>query len=318
MKRLTLLVVAVAAIWAGWWFLQAQQTRSAVDGWFADRRAEGWTAEYADLSVRGFPNRVDVTLTEPRLVDPESGFRWQAPFLQSLRLVYKPGHHIVAFPETMTLGQTLIEAEGLRASIVEEDGIIARANAEAVVLNLAGPERSVALAGVTAALSTVPGLPDTYRIGLSADAVAGQDRPGPSQGAADGLDVQAEIRFDRPWRLAEAAAQRPQPTAIDLRLMQYQVDAVLLKLAGTLTVDAAGRGDGELMLRAENWRSLLDQAREGGQLPQALADAIEEGLALYSRLTGNGQALDVTLRFDEGRVMLGPIPLGEGPLLRLP
>ena len=38
--------------------------RSGLAAWFDARQAEGWVAEYADLSVQGFPNRFDTSLTD--------------------------------------------------------------------------------------------------------------------------------------------------------------------------------------------------------------------------------------------------------------
>ncbi len=324
MKRLALAVIAAAVLWSGWWFYAAAGLRGEIESWFEARRGDGWQAQYEKLSVRGFPNRLDATLTGVVLADPESGLAWQAPFFQILQLVYKQGHEILIWPDSQTLrvngGEYAITSDGLRASLVHDaEGVIDRANLEATSLNIAGPEGGVALAGLTTGLQAVPSRPATYRLGLAADAVAGpQAGLVPRPDRVDALALRAEITFDAPWTTAAPREARPQPTQIDLRLAEYQVDGVELKLAGRLDVDAAGRGDGEVTLRMVNWRDLMERLRENQQMSGGLLAALEQGLSLTSQLTGDGTTLDVTLRVDEGQMSLGLIPLGPAPLLRLP
>ena len=314
MKRLISLVLIAALGWSGYWFWQAHIARQAVTGWFEDRRADGWQAEYDALRVRGFPNRIDVTLDAPRLSDPDRGVAWQAPFLQVLRLSYRQGHEIVVFPDaqqlTLPSGEWDITSDGLRASVVHEgDGILMRANAEAEVLNLNGPERSLALAGMTAAIAQLGGQPYQYRIGLGANALAGQ-------GTGEGLLVEAIVDFDGPWNIGDGA--RPRPEEIELRLAQYETEGMALRLTGTLDLDPDGIPEGELTLQAKNWRELLQTAREAGQIDPTLADALEQGLSLVAGLRGNPETLDLPLDFRDDRVFIGPVPVGRAPRLQLP
>lgn len=318
------LTLALALGWGLFWAQSAYRLKSEVAGWFEARRQEGWQADYTDLSVRGFPNRLDVTLSGLRLRDPMRGIGWEAPFFQVLGLSYKPGHQILVWPDSQTLtlpdGRYRIDSSGLRASVIHTaEGTILRANLEAEVLNVDGPRRALALAGLTAGLQQVPGASDAYRVGLAAEALAGPDGPlTPGKGRADGLQVQAEIGFDRPWSLDAPAGPRPQPRRIDLRMAEYRFEGLELNLAGRLSVDARGRGTGEMTLRAVNWREMLARARDTGQLPDSLADTLESGLSLAAGLKGNPKTLDLPLRFDEGALSLGVIPLGEAPRLSLP
>lgn len=311
MQKLALAIVAVVLLWGGHWAWQAQMARAGIMGWFEERRADGWDARYDELELRGFPNRLDVTLSGLVVTNPEGSVHFEAPFLQSFQLVYKPGHRIFAFPPEMVWGETRITSDGLRASLVQQGDLLDRFGLEAAVLNLDAPERAVALAGVTAGFERFGTDATTYRLAVGADALAGG-------GSADGLRLQAEMRFDQVWQLAQLPDARPQPQSIDLRLFEYQDGPLLLKMGGTLDVDPVGRGTGKLTLRAENWQGLLTQAREAGQIGPGLADLLEDGLSLYARLTGNGRDLDLPLDLQRGQVTLGPISLGEAPLFRLP
>lgn len=323
MKRLVILVVAAMLLWSGYWFWQARALRADTAAWFDTRRAEGWTASYGTLSVRGFPNRLDLTVEDIALAAPDGGPAWDAPFFQILRLVYQPDHVILAFADEQRLSvdgrDYAITSDGLRASLVTEGREILRANLEAPVLNVAGPERATALAGVTAALHRVEALERSYRIGLNAEAAAmGQGRALPRPVTVDGMQMQAEVVFDREWSLRALDGPRPQPERIDLRLAEYRIEGLDLKLTGALDVDPAGRADGTLSVRAENWRETLAAARTAGTLPDWLSDALVDGLGLLSQLSGRADTLDLTLRLRDGQMSAGLVPLGPAPLIRLP
>ncbi|MFP4043945.1 MAG: DUF2125 domain-containing protein [Rhodosalinus sp.] len=72
---------------------------------------------------------------------------------------------------------------------------------------------------------------------------------------------------------------------------------------------------GAVAIRAENWRAILDLARETGALPERLADNLEAGLSLVAQLSGSPETLDIPLDFADGHMRLGPIPLGPAPRL---
>ncbi len=57
MKRLLVIILVGAALWAGYWYVAAQGARAGFEAWFETRRAEGWQADYASLETKGFPNR---------------------------------------------------------------------------------------------------------------------------------------------------------------------------------------------------------------------------------------------------------------------
>ena len=69
MKRLLVVILGLAAFWSGYWYLAMTGARSGYEDWFADRRAQGWQADYAQLEINGFPNRIDATFTEPALAE---------------------------------------------------------------------------------------------------------------------------------------------------------------------------------------------------------------------------------------------------------
>ncbi|WP_418594647.1 DUF2125 domain-containing protein [Ponticoccus sp. (in: a-proteobacteria)] len=320
MKRLIGACLLAALGWAGFWFWQASAIRADLRGWFEARAEEGWQADYAAIRVRGFPSRLDVTIEEPRLGNPETGFGWQAPFLQILGLTYQPGHHILAFADEQRWqtpdGPVTVTSQGLRASVIHDpaDGALLRSNAEAEVLNIAGPETALALAGLTAGLHRAES-PTDQRLAIQVESVAGRDGP-LTDGRLEAVAIQALLSFAEPLRLADLAGPAPMPRAIDLARAEYRVEGLELHAAGHVTVDDAGRLDGTMTLRAVNWRSLIDRARAAGMLPDSFTDAVEDALSLAAGLSGRPDTLDIPLTIDRGQMRFGMIPLGPAPRLR--
>lgn len=323
-KRLLLLITVATVAYSGWWVYAAHSLRSSVEDWFADRRAAGWEAGYSDIAVRGFPNRTDLTLTDPMLRSPDGALGWQAPFFQILGLSYRSGHVIVAWPDSQTLttsaGRHDITSDGLRASVITEDGVILRSNVEATVLNIAGPEQSIAMAGLNAALHRIEPATTGYRLALSIEGLAKSDPAVTGSLAPDSL---ATLRADTTVTLEDALtlqnfAAPPRPGALTLRHVEARYGALLLTLTGDTRFDSQGRASGEVTLEAGNWRESLNAARDKGDLPPALSDGLIEILTLLASLSGSRDILDVTLGLDAGTVRIGPLPVGQLPPLRWP
>ena len=319
MTRMLAAIFAVALAWSGVWVWMSMSLRGEIEAWFDTRRADGWAAEYGDLSIKGFPNRLDVTLSDLVLADPDTGTVWEAPFLQIFRLIYRPGHHIVAFPDSQQLRQNgqdyAIGSEGLRASVISDaESQVLRANIESAVLNIAGSEGTLALAGV--ALGASRGESESsYVLGLGIDQMAGADSAFAPDNA-QAVVVRMIADFDQPWRITPQK-DRPQPRQLDVRLAELRAEPLVLKMTGALDLDPQGRASGEMTLRADNWREGLAQAKAEASLPDWVVDLTETGLGALAAL-GNGTSLDLTVRLDRGQAWLGIFPLGALPPLRLP
>ena len=84
-----------------------------------------------------------------------------------------------------------------------------------------------------------------------------------------------------------------------------------------LKIHAEGTVEKPVTIKAQNWREIVQMARESGALNRQVLDTVEDALALLARVAGNPRTLDVPLEFAGGRVWLGPVPLGAAPVLRL-
>ncbi|WP_339948131.1 DUF2125 domain-containing protein [uncultured Albimonas sp.] len=325
------LLVAILA-WSGWWHVGSTAQQDAVEGWLAERRAEGWQAE-AEVSVAGYPNRFDMTAEGLRLSDPEAGWAWAAPTFRTYMLSYQPHRVIAEWPGKHRIsvpGETVeIEARQLRASarfvpgtrLELTQGILEMHDLEMVSglgwkagiangqLSLRASEEERGRENAYDGVLDIEGLlpPDAWRAALG-ERLA-RDLPERVEEAK----IVATAVFRRPLdRLAvEAGSLRPE--TVWLRPSVVTWGPLSIAASGRLEVDEAGVPEGTIDLKVSNWKRVLEAAVAAGAVPGDLAGALKAGLQLMSNLTSDGKGLEAPLRFAGGNVFLGPIPLGEAP-----
>lgn len=122
MRLILAAVLIAAAAWSGFWWFGARSEAADLRDWFEAQDG----ASFASLETTGFPNRFDTTIDAPRL---ESGdVRWSAPFVQTLRLSYRPDHYILALADTQRLELPAerigIETDSAQASVVFANGML--------------------------------------------------------------------------------------------------------------------------------------------------------------------------------------------------
>lgn len=331
MQRLLALLIGASILWGGWWFIGSSGVKTAFEAWFDERRAAGWVADYSDLSVQGFPNRFDTTLTDLHLADPGTAWAWQAPFLQLLALSYQPNHVIAVFPPEHLLASPAekirITSADTRASLkVDASTRLAldKANLVADTLTLTQENGdATSMTALRAAIERTEGTEATYRIGLNATDLS---LPGSLRrllGASDSLPrtfsaLQADLTatFSRPWDLTALETNRPQPTALTLTLAEARWGDLEIAIAGKLAI-SEGVPEGQITFKAKNWREILNMAQTAGALPESLAKQAEGVLGMLARANGNPNTLDLPLDLKGGYVFVGPIPVAPAPKIIL-
>ena len=121
MRVILWVTLAFGLLWAGYWVVGSRAVAGGAATWFAGAADQGITASQSGISVSGFPNRFDLTVTAPHLSDPASGWGWQAPFAQVFAMTWKPWHVIAALPNSQDIiapGQRITLASSkMRASL---------------------------------------------------------------------------------------------------------------------------------------------------------------------------------------------------------
>lgn len=327
MRNLLILTIVAGLGWAGYWIFASQGAKAGFEGWFEARQAEGWQAEYSDLVIRGFPNRIDTEFQDIALADPETGVAWMAPFFQILALSYKPNHVIAVWSNTHTLAtpqQKLdIASQKMQASVVVQPDLhlpLDRSNFVTEGVTITSDKGwSIQADAIRAAIRKDESDFATYDIAYEGEGVAPpsalQNTVLPKTMSAMQLDMR--VSFDEVWDLRSVSDQRPQPTEIKLRNATATWGDLSFRAAADVKLDLLGTPEGEATLRLQNWRQMLDLARESGQFNAVALDAAEQGLILLASLSGSRDDVDVTLRFAGGTTLVGIIPIGPAPRIRL-
>lgn len=329
MLRLVVVFLVGALIWMCWWAFGQMAYQAGLTAWVDDRRAEGWVADYTELSTAGFPNRFDTTITDVALADPDTGVAWSAPFVQFLSLSYKPHQVIAVLPDThrfSTPFQTIdISHDDARASLfLQASTLLGLDRARLVISGLKATSSrgdTLALEDGRLAAEAVEGKENAYRIGAeieglfpTKEALGVLDPAGVLPERVDNLRTDAEMTFTAPLDRNAIENARPQLRELILTDLSARWGDVMFRAAGQVTVDEAGLPEGEITIRAEEWRRILDMAETMGAVPQALRGTVETALNL---LSGGTDVLDAPLVFSGGRIWLGIIPLGDAPRLMI-
>ena len=355
---LLLAVVALIAGWSGFWWYAAGRAAALIGDWKAREAAIGRVYDCGSQSIAGYPFRIEVTCApvkaEFRNFTPPLDIR--LPRILVAAQIYQPLLLISEFdgpvsvssagkaPEfeaTWRLGQSSVS--GLpsapeRVSLVFDapeldhlaDGkreVWLKANHLELHGRMAEPS-SDGKAGIETALrlekASIPALHPAAAEPLDAviDTVL--------RGVKDFAPKPWKERF----RELQAAGGRIEVT--QARVAQGEILAVG---AGALTLNAAGRLDGQIRVTIAGLEQFLDKigAKQmvqtspaldklagaldrfapglGSAARQQLSENIGAGInAIGEKTTLEGKpAVSLPLRFDDGAMFLGPIPIGKLP-----
>ena len=325
MKRLLVLIVALALGYSGYWFVGARTMKSTAIDTFADMQDAGWAVRYDKLNTRGFPSRFDTTVMDLDLQSPDGRIRYAAPFLQVFALSYRPNHIIAAFPPTqeVTVAGTRIafESEALKLSArlaADVDLSLEETTATAEVVRLLLPEGQRIKLGPTL-MALRAGATDTefdafarsetitLPIDLWRTMFPQEDLP---------LDI-GEVRIDAIIttdtgisRTSLARPGGPRVTAIALKDAVMNWGDTVLALSGDLEIDTAGVPTGQLRVEMTAWEPLLTGLSNAGLIDANQLQLLEN---MGRAMAAGAETLDIPLTFRDGLIYIGPIPVGPVP-----
>lgn len=317
MRKLLYITIVLALLWSGYWFVASRGLNTALDTGIDAQRAAGWTIAYDDLSVSGFPNRLDTTLTAPTIVAPTGDFGWTAPFFQVLTLSYRPNHIIAVWPDTQTLtlpdlGKVTVLSTDMRASaVVRPKGDLTLERTNLVAEQVAARSETGVRIGAEKLLLALRATeePTTYDVALDA---SGLSAAGHVISLAKG---NARVGLSKPLDRF-ALAPLPHATRVDLDTAQIEWGETKVAATGGFDIDLDGYATGALTLGISNWRAALNMAQDMGLMRPADVTQATRVLRLMAASDGDDTTLDVPLTLRAGQVWLGPVPLGRMPRLR--
>lgn len=339
MRKLLILLLTGSGLWSGYWFAGSSAIRSGAEEWFANASAQGIVAEKSALSVVGFPNRFDLTVEGINLLDPQTGLGWQAPFAQVFAMTWKPWHIIAALPPEQVISTPseaiTLTSEGMKASLrarpttdlplaaaIVESGPFTATSTKGWTV---GAHRSVAsIKAATDGPDAVPPAANTYILSLAIEQLA----PDPAAIAAivteaglppviDDIRLLASTELTAPLD-RHAGDARILPVALTLDSLLLQWGELKITATGKLAPDTAGFAAGRIEIEVTNWQKLVPALVAAGAIKPEISKTVENMMAAMAKQTGDPDVLKLPLILNEGRMSLGPLPLGEAPMLLPP
>jgi len=343
-----IVVVLLAAGWAGFWYYAAARAQSEFAAWRTREAAKGQEVSCASESISGFPFRLELRCAEPAVNLRRARASLQAKDMLAAVQVYQPTLMIAEFAGPLTIAD---EARGAKYAL---DWSLAQASArglphpERVSLVLDKPSLGRLDAELLARadhaelhLRPAPRLPqDPPALDVSLDLVKALVLGVPQiANAPIDADVTGTLRGvgdltpkPLPQLLRELAAAHGR---IDITKARIQQGDILGTGSGTLLITERGTLDGELTLTVagiDRLMALLGVDKAVGQASQRALDRVVPGLNLDRLLGPRGgaalaaagaamlgqpaelegrQAVTLPLRFADGVVFLGPLRVGQ-------
>ncbi|MCB6179171.1 DUF2125 domain-containing protein [Rhodobacter sp. Har01] len=330
----------LAVLFGGLWFGGKVAIEKGAEAWFESQAAQGMTAEKTALAVTGFPGRWDLGVTGLRLADPASGAAWQAPDLHIFAQSWRPWHLTADLPaqQTVTLpGQTVaVTGEALTATLgaaASTDLPLAEITVSGVRLDATSDAGwTLALGEFAVDLKLDPSRPPGgYRLDFdlapltpdptiraAVNAVVLPDLPAPDfpetvESAYGTLYLQYSAALDR-----HAAETLPQLDRIEIEIVNFAWGKLALAAKGAVEADAQGFASGRISLELTNWDRLPPLLVAGGAIQPGVGTTIGNMLKALAAQSPDPAVLALPLEMKDGRMSLGPFPLGPAPQMRTP
>ena len=322
-RILIALVVALSAIWSGYWLYGSRVHRDMIVGVLEQARGNGWDISYSEVDLKGFPNRFDTTISDLRIAHPLGTYLWEGEALRLATLSYRPDHIIAVFPERHRLelegAAYSVRSSDMRASVEfggSSETALQQLILEAADLEVGGPggwsaSAGMALAAIRAS-DAEPALTDlALRIGnarLSSGTGALQAM------GIEGLEsasAEAVLKLSRPLGPAMCLDGIARATGLEGIRISAAWGVARLDASGSLEFDMLGRPSGGLDISVGNWRELLAAAAESGAIPPGHAQSLEFALGLLAMLSADPDTLDARVEFSDGVAELAGVALFE-------
>ncbi len=306
-------VIVICAIgWSVYWVIGGRIMDERVERWLDFPADSGWSVAYDSVALAGYPNRFDTTVTGFELRHKDSEAAWRINPLRLFALSYQPQKFIAVWPAEQTVilprgGVVDVFTDDMRASM--SFGVDALPYEAVVSIKgalLATPMGAVPIEDVLLAMRAVDGAGD---------------------GAGSGADYDVDMRVDglylpvqdEPSRIDGHIRARVvmDEARVDIMSSNVRLEGVVLQATGSLGADADGYLTGDLSVAVQNYTELPALLAVYGVIKPTMAARVGKTLSFISALALDKSRVSVPLRFDGGKMYLGPLPIGEAPRITI-
>ncbi|MHA1153517.1 MAG: DUF2125 domain-containing protein [Alphaproteobacteria bacterium] len=335
-RRLTRAVLCLALLafggLAAYWFWAAGQVETAIARWTEEQRARGYEISYRGPELNGFPVRLAVGFSEPRVAAP-GGWRWSGaaingqaafwepwvlrldlPLEQTLSAEWRGHRRELALNATAARGLIHLGRDGwLEAATVEMERVVlteeggGNLRAETLRYQLTrrpptlegGDDWTLLLAGETLGIALPEGV--TSPLGERVERLAFDvSLTGVIPGVVPGGTPAAAL-----------ARWRDSGGLVEVRDLALAWGPLYVTASGTATLDQMLRPQGAFTARIRGLPKTLDALVERNLIESGVAFALKlTALTLASGNDGDGRAVvELPITLQDGLFYLGPVAL---------
>ena len=299
-------VIVICAIgWSVYWVIGGRIMDERVERWLDFPADSNWSVAYDSVALAGYPNRFDTTVTGFELRHKGSEAAWRINPLRLFALSYQPQKFIAVWPAEQTVilprgGLVDVFTDDMRASMsFGVDALPYEAVMSIKGALLATPMGAVPIEDVLLAMRAVDsGSGADYDVDMRVDGLylPVQDEPSRIDG-----HIRARVVMDE--------------ARVDIMSSDVRLEGVVLQATGSLGADTDGYLIGDLSVAVQNYTELPALLAVYGVIKPTMAARVGKTLSFISALALDKSRVSVPLRFDGGKMYLGPLPIGESPRL---
>ncbi len=317
-------VIAAMAGWSGFWFHTADQVRTETQ-----RRTneinQTHELSYGALEISGFPFRIRVDLSEPRLAlrGPRREFHWRADRVKAVGHPWQPRHilfdlsgqHLfAAIHKARQHNLTLDSGEALASMETDAQGRPARLSLDSRDIRLRH-DNGAALQAKRLQIHArpAPNAPDGIDLALRSDELELEPGTLPVEfpRTVKLMDLQTTVtgllKGDAsPQNLAQ---WRDDGGTLEITKLHLQWGDMDISASGSLALDDQMRLIGALTARIKGHDQLLNIAVNSGAMDRDHLPAARAVLGLLAAAAGG--VLSVPVRLQDGKLFLGPAAIAR-------
>ncbi|MBV9556162.1 MAG: DUF2125 domain-containing protein [Pseudolabrys sp.] len=329
---LLILLVAAAAGWTWFWHYASQKAEATIAGWRAREAKVGRIYTCGSQTMGGFPFRIEVLCDRAGAVlrGTEPPLEIRAANVHVAAQIYQPNLLISEFRAPVTIGEpgkqpgfvanwklAQSSVRGTpqapeRVSIVFDDPRLDRVSPTESLLR--GKHMEVHGRIVEGSVTNKPVIEIVLRLAQATAPFAGPLATNP---------IDADVNFvlrglsdfsPKPWpqRFREIQGAGGRIDIVSARLAQGDTVAVG---GGALTLNNRGRLDGQLNVTVAGVESFINAVSNATRQRSGFSLSLGLGLLGGNATLEGRKAINLPLRFNDGAIFLGPIPIGQAPAL---
>ncbi|MDA1097590.1 MAG: DUF2125 domain-containing protein [Proteobacteria bacterium] len=325
-------IAAVIAVWSGGWFYKADQLRTEIQR-RASQNTQARELTYRDLAISGFPFRMQVDLSSPRIAlrGQTRDFFWETDQIKGVGHPWQPRHivfdltgrHLLKTTRGEHSRELTLDSSEAMASV--ETG--AKERLERFSLDIRNIQLryngAPALLGARLQVHLRPAteVSDDLEMALSGEALEVAEGVLPLSliklpRSARSVDLQATVTgLSKAGITAGGLPQwRDDGGTLEVQAFRLQWGDIEISATGSLALDGDMRPIGALTARIKGHDELLDIAVATSMMDKGNLAAARAVLGLLA--AAGGGILSVPVRLQDGQLFLGPAAIAK--LARIP